>query len=160
MESARGRPRGLEQVLAELGVHAACPGKFPAICLQKGFLDSRPGQRRANGKRAARVQLGVAQRCNRPGSARIGQERDLARDFGELLANFSRSLREMGFGAGAIVQELSGTLDALQDKPELIGHALELQESQKKTFPPAICLQRGPAESKQSEKREARGHSA
>ena len=27
MESGRGRPRGLEEVLAELGVHAASPGK-------------------------------------------------------------------------------------------------------------------------------------
>ena len=63
-------------------------------------------------------------------------------------AGLSRRLREMGFGARAMVQELSGTLDALQDKPEPIGHALELQESQKNTFPgyllaervfPAIC---------------------
>ena len=30
-----------------------------------------------------------------------------------------------------MVQELSGTLDALQYKQEPIGHALELQESQK-----------------------------
>ena len=64
---------------------------FPAICLQKGFLDSRPGQRRAIGKRAARVQPGVAQRCNRPGSARIGQDRDLARDLGEGCAKFRRN---------------------------------------------------------------------
>ena len=49
----------------------------------------------------------------------------------------------MGFGARAMVHELSGTLDALQDKPEPIGHALELQESQKNTFPgysrPSAC---------------------
>ena len=90
---------------------------------------------------------------NRPESVRSGTGRGTC-------AKVARSLGEMGFGAGAIVQELSGTLDALQDKPELIGHALELQESQKKTFRPAICLQRGPAESNQSDKREARGHAA
>ena len=34
----------------------------------------------------------------------------------------------MGFGIRAMVQELSRTLDALQDKPEPMSHALELQE--------------------------------
>ena len=52
----------------------------------------------------------------------------------------------MGFAAGAMVQELSGTLDALQDKPELIGHALELQESQKKTFPGHLLAERSSGE--------------
>ena len=63
-------------------------------------------------------------------SARIGQNRSGAGPG----AGLSRSLREMGFGARAVVQELFWTLDVLQDKPEPIGHALELQESQKKHF--------------------------
>ena len=41
-----------------------------------------------------------------------------------------------------MVQELSGTLDALQDKPEPIRHALELQESQKNTFPDYLLAER------------------
>ena len=86
-------------------------------------------------------------------SARIGQNRSGAGPG----AGLWRSFREMGFGIRAMVQELSGTLDALQDKPEPIGHALELQESQKNTFPgyllaerifPAICLQRGISDSR------------
>ena len=58
-------------------------------------------------------------------SARIGQDHPGS----GLGAGLARRLREMVFGARAMVQELSGTPDALQDKAEPIGHALELQES-------------------------------
>ena len=73
----------------------------------------------------------------------------------------------MGFGIRAMVQELSRTLDAVQDKPEPIGHALELQESQKNTFPgyllaervfPAICLQRGISDSRPVQLKGLPGH--
>ena len=73
-------------------------------------------------------------------SARIGQVRSGSGPG----AGLARRFREKGFGARAMVQELSGTLDALQDKPEPIGHALELQESQKNTFPDYL-LSRPPA---------------
>ena len=68
---------------------------------------------------------------DRPGSVRIGTWRGT-------FAKFWRSLREMGFGIRAMVQELSGTLDALQDKPEPIGHALELARDLRKRLFPAI----------------------
>ena len=66
-------------------------------------------------------------------SGAIGQDRPESVRSGTWRGTFAkiwRSLREMGFGIRAMVQELSRTLDAVQDKPEPIGHALELQQSQ------------------------------
>ena len=71
-------------------------------------------------------------------SGAIGQNRPGSRPG----AGLGRRFREMGFGARAMVQEFSGTPDALQDKAEPIGHALELQESQKKTFPGHLLAER------------------
>ena len=103
--------------------------------------DSRPAQWRASGKRAARVQPGI-QWWDRPGSAesaRSGTRRVTCARLREGKATWVWEVRPWS-------RSFSGTLGALQDKLEPIGNALELQESQKRTFSghswPSACRER------------------